>query len=197
VLARAVRVAPEDGITLTERAADELFRNAREADAPGGVYVLAGVSPGGMAGYLYSLDLRAALAHPVGPEMRVFESRGVPIVTDEQSLASGHLRGHYIDWRTTSRGTGFEFFPYDPDARDEPDEPISRSDARDCSTLATGIRAESLAIWHNARALAPGARFGGSGSMAAISPGVRIWNPSPQSPKQPKASRSIATRSRR
>jgi Fe-S cluster assembly iron-binding protein IscA len=131
VLARAVRVPPEDGITLTQRAADELFRNAREADAPGGVYVLAGVSPGGMAGYLYSLDLKAALSHPVGPEMRVFESRGVPIVTDEQSLGSGHLRGHYIDWRTTSRGTGFEFFPYDPDARDEPDEPFSRSDARD------------------------------------------------------------------
>lgn len=88
-------------ITLTERAADHV-RNfmASENNTTG---LRLAVRPTGCSGYMYVVELADAL----NEHDTRFESRGVPVVVDDESLK--YLDGTEIDFAREGLNEGFRF----------------------------------------------------------------------------------------
>lgn len=88
-------------ITLTERAAQHVRDfMARESNQQG---LRLAVKPTGCSGYMYVVEL----AEQVQNHDEVFESHGVPIVVDAQSLK--YLDGTQVDYAREGLNEGFQF----------------------------------------------------------------------------------------
>ena len=88
-------------ITLTERAAAHVKGfMAREATASG---LRLAVKPTGCSGYMYVVEI----ADSVQAHDQVFESRGVQLVVDGESLK--YLEGTEVDYAREGLNTGFRF----------------------------------------------------------------------------------------
>jgi iron-sulfur cluster assembly protein len=88
-------------ITLTERAATRA-KNYLAKHSPSGALRL-GVKPTGCSGNAYVVEF----AEAVGPDDQIFESDGVRIVVDRQSLA--FLDGTEVDYAREGLNEGFRF----------------------------------------------------------------------------------------
>lgn len=88
-------------ITLTERAARHVAAHMARAGNTAGLRVA--VKPTGCSGYMYVVELAAQVqAHD-----RTFESHGVPIVVDDESLK--YLDGSEVDYARDGLNEGFRF----------------------------------------------------------------------------------------
>lgn len=88
-------------IKLTERAAEHV-RNFMASEGPDANLRLA-VKPTGCSGYMYVVEI----ADAVQSHDEVFESHGVQIVIDPESLK--YLRGTEIDYAREGLNEGFRF----------------------------------------------------------------------------------------
>ena len=90
-----------DTINLTERAANHIKNYlARQGE---GIGLRVGVKPTGCSGYQYVIEA----ANAIGEHDHVFESNGVKIVTDGQSLR--YLAGTELDYVREGLNSGFKF----------------------------------------------------------------------------------------
>lgn len=88
-------------ITLTERAATHVREfMAQESNSNG---LRLAVKPTGCSGYMYVVEL----ADQVQAHDKVFESRGIPVVVDDQSLK--YLEGTEVDFAKEGLNEGFKF----------------------------------------------------------------------------------------
>jgi len=88
-------------ITLTERAARHVQGFlAREGHGAG---LRVAVKPTGCSGYMYVVEL----ADEVGEHDRVFDSHGVAVVVDDESLK--YLEGTEVDYARDGLNAGFRF----------------------------------------------------------------------------------------
>jgi iron-sulfur cluster assembly protein len=88
-------------ITLTERAAEHVRVFMAEEDTAAGLRLA--VKPTGCSGYMYVVEV----ADNVLEHDRVFESRGVQIVVDTESLK--YLNGTEVDYLREGLNEGFRF----------------------------------------------------------------------------------------
>ncbi len=88
-------------ITLTERAANHVQRFL--AGNAGGNGLRIGVKPTGCSGYAYVVQP----TNTIGEHDQVFESHGVQLVVDDQSL--GMLDGTEVDFAREGLNEGFKF----------------------------------------------------------------------------------------
>jgi len=88
-------------INLTDRAA----RHVRDylAREKGMLALRVGVKPTGCSGYQYVIEA----ARQINEQDEVFESNGVKVVTDKQSL--GYLAGTELDYVREGLNSGFRF----------------------------------------------------------------------------------------
>lgn len=90
-----------DTINLTERAANHIKNYlARQGE---GIGLRVGVKPTGCSGYQYVIEA----ANEICEHDHVFESNGVKIVTDGQSLR--YLAGTELDYVREGLNSGFKF----------------------------------------------------------------------------------------
>ena len=88
-------------ITLTERAAEHVKNFIIEDGSSAGLRLA--VRPTGCSGYMYVVEL----AENVLEQDQVFESHGVQIVVDTESLK--HLKGANVDYTREGLNEGFRF----------------------------------------------------------------------------------------
>ena len=88
-------------ITLTERAAEHVKGFLAREQATAGLRVA--VKPTGCSGYMYVVEL----ANDVLEHDRVFQSHGIPIVVDGESLK--YLEGTEVDYARDGLNEGFRF----------------------------------------------------------------------------------------
>ncbi len=88
-------------ITLTERAAEHVKTFIIEDDTSAGLRLA--VRPTGCSGYMYVVEL----AENVLEHDQVFESHGVQIVVDTESLK--YLKGTNVDYAREGLNEGFRF----------------------------------------------------------------------------------------
>jgi iron-sulfur cluster assembly protein len=88
-------------ITLTERAAEHVKAFMAEENNAAGLRLA--VKPTGCSGYMYVVEL----ADNVFEHDRVFESRGIQIVVDTESLK--YLSGTEVDYAREGLNEGFRF----------------------------------------------------------------------------------------
>ncbi len=93
-------------ITLTERAATHIKRFLEKT---GGERLRVGVKTTGCSGYMYTVAPTAEIT----TADQVFESRGVKVVIDEQSLRI--LNGTEVDYTREGINEGFKF--HNPNAK--------------------------------------------------------------------------------
>lgn len=91
----------DNQITLTERAAQHVKRYLARHDAGAGLRV--GVKPTGCSGYQYVVEA----AQTVNDDDASFESRGVTVVVDRQSLR--YLAGVELDFVREGLNEGLKF----------------------------------------------------------------------------------------
>lgn len=89
------------GITLTERAATHVRDFMSEQANAKGLRVA--VKPTGCSGYMYVVEL----TDDVQAHDQVFESRGIPVVVDGESLK--YLQGTEVDYAREGLNEGFKF----------------------------------------------------------------------------------------
>jgi iron-sulfur cluster assembly protein len=101
-------------VSLTKQAAEEIKRVVQEQDIPGGAALRIGVNDDGCSGHgtskSYYLQLEEGQA---SQNDRYFESEGVKILIDNQSLP--YLAGLRLDFVETIEKRGYIF--YNPNAR--------------------------------------------------------------------------------
>lgn len=90
----------QDGVGVTERAAERLRKLIAEEGADGSRFRVA-VSGGGCSGFQYGFSFDEA----VNDDDKVFERHGVEVVIDETSLDL--LRGAVVDWKEDLAGAMF------------------------------------------------------------------------------------------
>jgi iron-sulfur cluster assembly protein len=96
-------------VQLTESAASHVNRKLTERGA--GVGLRLGTRKSGCTGYAYVVDY----ADGIGEQDEVFESHGVKVIVDKNSLP--HLEGMTIDFvKTNALNEGFEFI--NPNVKD-------------------------------------------------------------------------------
>lgn len=88
-------------IALTARAAEHVKSYLAKNDA--GVGLRVGVKPTGCSGYQYVIEAAEAVNH----QDRAFETKGVTVVVDEQSLR--YLAGTELDFVKEGLNEGFRF----------------------------------------------------------------------------------------
>ncbi len=87
-------------VTLTERAASRV-RDFMSREAAAGLRLA--VKPTGCSGYMYVVEM----TQQVQDQDQVFESHGVPVVVDAQSLK--YLEGTEVDFTREGLNEGFRF----------------------------------------------------------------------------------------
>jgi len=101
-------------VSLTKQAADEIKRVVQEQNIPGDAVLRIGVTDQGCSGHgtskSYFLQLEEGR---VQEEDRLFESEGVKILVDQQSLP--YLTGLKLDFVESIERRGFVF--YNPQAK--------------------------------------------------------------------------------
>jgi iron-sulfur cluster assembly protein len=101
-------------VSLTKQAADEIRRVVQEQKIPGEAALRIGVAEKGCSGHgtskSYYLQLEEAQTQP---DDQIFESEGVKILVDSQSLP--YLKGLHLDFIEEIDRRGFVFF--NPNAR--------------------------------------------------------------------------------
>lgn len=90
-----------NNIDLTDRAANHIRTYLAKHD--GGIGLRVAVKPTGCSGYQYVIEA----AESIGDHDRAFESKGVKIVVDEQSLR--YLAGTELDYVRDGLNEGFRF----------------------------------------------------------------------------------------
>jgi len=88
------------GITLTDQAADHVRHYLSKGS---GVGLRVGVKPTGCSGYQYVIEA----AENIGDKDHVFESHGIKVVTDQQSML--YLAGTELDYVREGLNAGFKF----------------------------------------------------------------------------------------
>lgn len=88
-------------ITLTERAASHVKGFMAQEPVANGLRVA--VKPTGCSGYMYVVEI----ADAVQDHDRIFESHGVRVVVDTESLK--YLEGTEVDYAREGLNTGFRF----------------------------------------------------------------------------------------
>jgi len=88
-------------ITLTDRAADHVRRYLSRYGSEAGLRI--GVKPTGCSGYQYVVET----AENTAESDKVFQSRGISIVVDSQSLP--YLQGTELDYVREGINEGFRF----------------------------------------------------------------------------------------
>jgi len=91
----------ESTITLTKRAASHVRNFLAKQGA--GIGLRVGVKPTGCSGYQYVIEA----ANSINEQDQAFESNGVKIVIDEQSLK--YLAGTELDYVRQGLNEGFKF----------------------------------------------------------------------------------------
>ena len=87
-------------VTLTERAATHVQRYLSKND---GNSLRVSIKPTGCSGYMYVVQP----VQTVGEHDRVFESRGIQVVVDDESLK--YLDGTEVDFAREGLNEGFKF----------------------------------------------------------------------------------------
>jgi iron-sulfur cluster assembly protein len=90
-------------ISLTERAAKEVFAILKDRNLPETTRLRVGVKGGGCSGFTYTLDL----VDNKGEHDEEFESHGVKVVCDLKSYL--YLNGTTVDFKDEVMGRGFVF----------------------------------------------------------------------------------------
>lgn len=88
------------GITLTDKAADHVRNYLSQGS---GVGLRVAVKPTGCSGYQYVIEA----AENIGDKDHVFESHGIKVVTDQQSML--YLAGTELDYVREGLNAGFKF----------------------------------------------------------------------------------------
>ena len=88
-------------VSLTERAAQHVQRYLSGAQGGNGLRV--GVKPTGCSGFAYVVQP----AREVGEHDRVFESHGIQLIVDDESLK--YLAGTIVDFAREGLNEGFKF----------------------------------------------------------------------------------------
>lgn len=110
VVAERSKPADENnGIRLSQPAAEKVREHIQGSDLPDTTYLYVGVKGGGCSGLSYVLDLRDEVHAPISDADEVFSSEGLNIVCDLKSYVVGNLTGTLIDWQETMMGAGFTF----------------------------------------------------------------------------------------
>lgn len=109
VRSRAKTPTENDGVQLTELAAENVRQYMLKTDSPNTQYLYLGVKGGGCSGLSYVLDLRDERTAPVAETDEVFLSHDVVIVCDLKSFMVGNLGGTTIDFEDGMMGKGFTF----------------------------------------------------------------------------------------
>ena len=91
------------GITLTERAAQEITTIMKDQNLPETTCLRVGVKGGGCSGFSYALDLTETSTD----NDESFEEHGVKVVCDPKSYL--YLNGTSIDFMDEVMGRGFVF----------------------------------------------------------------------------------------
>ncbi len=113
---RRAKVPEENqGVVLTEKAADQIKAILKKDNHPDTTYLFVGVKGGGCSGLQYVLDLRDEAHAPVNETDEVFLSHDIPIVCDLKSFIVGNLAGTTIDYQESLMGAGFTF--HNPNAK--------------------------------------------------------------------------------
>lgn len=96
-------------IHLTDKAADKIKEILKNDNHPDTMYLYVGVKGGGCSGLTYVLDLRDEASAAPKETDEVFESHGIPIVSDLKSYVVGNMTGTTIDYQDGLTGAGFVF----------------------------------------------------------------------------------------
>ena len=96
-------------IHLTDKAADKVKEILKADNHPDTMYLYVGVKGGGCSGLSYVLDLRDEASAAPKDTDEIFESHGIPIVSDLKSYVVGNLTGTTIDYQDGLMGAGFVF----------------------------------------------------------------------------------------
>ena len=115
VAERAVAADEQNGIRLSEKAAEKVREHIANENLPESTYLYVGVKGGGCSGLQYILDLRDETHAPVNDSDEIHSSHSLNIVCDLKSYVVGNLSGTLIDWQETMMGAGFTF--NNPNAR--------------------------------------------------------------------------------
>jgi len=99
----------EQGIHLTEKAAEQVRAILEKDSYPETMYLYVGVKGGGCSGLQYILDLRDETHAPIAETDESFESQGIRVVCDLKSYVVGNLTGTTIDYQDGLMGAGFTF----------------------------------------------------------------------------------------
>lgn len=108
-LQRAKPASEQDGVRLSELAAQRVRDYMAKTESPDTQYLYVGVKGGGCSGLSYVLDLRDERSAPVAETDEVFASHGIAIVCDLKSYIVGNLTGTLIDFQDGMMGSGFTF----------------------------------------------------------------------------------------
>jgi iron-sulfur cluster assembly protein len=109
VAERATPADEQNGIRLSEKAAEKVREHMTNANVAETSYLYVGVKGGGCSGLEYILDLRDEVHAAVNDSDEIFSSNGINIVCDLKSYVVGNLTGTLIDWQETMMGAGFTF----------------------------------------------------------------------------------------
>lgn len=107
--ARAAEATQENGIRLSDKAAEKIKEILQKDNYPDSMYLFVGVKGGGCSGLQYVLDLRDESKAPVAETDEVFKSSGLRIACDLKSYIVGNLSGTEIDYQEGLMGAGFTF----------------------------------------------------------------------------------------
>ena len=99
----------EDGIRLTEAAANEIKSILKEENYPDTCYLYIGVKGSGCSGLSFVLDIRDESTSSVSEIDEVFLSQDVLIVSDFKSYTIGNLTGTEVDYTKNLMQGGFVF----------------------------------------------------------------------------------------
>jgi iron-sulfur cluster assembly protein len=90
-------------ITISEKAKEYALRLMKEENQPENAFIRVGVDSGGCSGLSYKLEFDTEIK----PDDKVFEDKGIKIVTDRKSFL--YLVGTQLDYNGGLNGKGFTF----------------------------------------------------------------------------------------
>ena len=99
----------EDGIRLTEAAANEIKSILKEENYPDTCYLYIGAKGGGCSGLAYVLDIRDETTSPISETDEIFISNDVLIICDLKSYIVGNFTGTEVDYTKNLMQGGFVF----------------------------------------------------------------------------------------
>lgn len=99
----------ENGIHLTDKAANHIKNIIKENNLPVTSYLYVGCKGGGCSGYEWVMDLRDEATSKLDESYELFSSNDIKIASDMTSYIAGNLGGTVIDYKDSLMGAGFLF----------------------------------------------------------------------------------------